>query len=420
MVSRELVNETLNHRQADRVPVDLGGSVLTGMNVSTVYKLRQALKLDPPGTPVKVIDVFQMLGEIKPDLQAAVGGDVVNVSLPYTIFGYANVDWKPWTTFDGTPVLVPGGFNTEPDEEGNLLQYPQGDRSAPPSGKMPKGGFYCDAIVRQDPIDEDSLDPADNLEEFQPVSDADLAALKTRMEKAFNETDKAIVMNLPGMAFGDIAFVPAPSLKHPKGIRDIEEWYMSTAARKDYVTAVFEGQCEIALANLERLHAAVGDMPTAVVVSGTDFGAQNGPFVSPRAFKTLYMPYMRRINDWIHAHTTWKTFIHSCGSIMPLIPFMIEAGFDILNPVQTSAENMDARDLKAKFGDALTFWGGGVDTQHTLPTATPDEIRREVKGVLETFAPGGGYMFAAIHNIQHGVPAENLIAMFETVRDFKF
>ena len=420
MVSRELVNETLNHRQADRVPVDLGGSVLTGMNVSTVYKLRQALKLDPPGTPVKVIDVFQMLGEIKPDLQAAVGGDVVNVSLPYTIFGYANVDWKPWTTFDGTPVLVPGGFNTEPDEEGNLLQYPQGDRSAPPSGKMPKGGFYCDAIVRQDPIDEDSLDPADNLEEFQPVSDADLAALKTRMEKAFNETDKAIVMNLPGMAFGDIAFVPAPSLKHPKGIRDIEEWYMSTAARKDYVTAVFEGQCEIALANLERLHAAVGDMPTAVVVSGTDFGAQNGPFVSPRAFKTLYMPYMRRINDWIHAHTTWKKFIHSCGSIMPLIPFMIEAGFDILNPVQTSAENMDARDLKAKFGDALTFWGGGVDTQHTLPTATPDEIRREVKGVLETFAPGGGYMFAAIHNIQHGVPAENLIAMFETVRDFKF
>ena len=420
MVSRELVNETLNHRQADRVPVDLGGSVLTGMNVSTVYKLRQALKLDPPGTPVKVIDVFQMLGEIKPDLQAAVGGDVVNVSLPYTIFGYANVDWKPWTTFDGTPVLVPGGFNTEPDEEGNLLQYPQGDRSAPPSGKMPKGGFYCDAIVRQDPIDEDSLDPADNLEEFQPVSDADLAALKTRMEKAFNETDKAIVMNLPGMAFGDIAFVPAPSLKHPKGIRDIEEWYMSTAARKDYVTAVFEGQCEIALANLERLHAAVGDMPTAVVVSGTDFGAQNGPFVSPRAFKTLYMPYMRRINDWIHAHTTWKTFIHSCGSIMPLIPFMIEAGFDILNPVQTSAENMDARELKAKFGDALTFWGGGADTQHTLPTATPDEIRREVKGVLETFAPGGGYMFAAIHNIQHGVPAENLIAMFETVRDFKF
>ena len=420
MTSRELVIETLNHRQADRVPVDLGGTVLTGMQVSTVYRLRQALKLDPPGTPVKVIDSFQMLGEIKPDLLAAVGGDVVNVALPYTMFGFPNADWKPWTTFDGTPVLLPGGFNTEPDEGGDLLQYPQGDRSVPPSGKMPKGGFYCDAIVRQGPIDEDNLNPADNLEEFQLLPDSDVAYLKAATERAYNGTDKAIVLNLPGTAFGDIAFVPGPALKHPKGIRDIEEWYMSTAMRKDYVVAVFARQCEIALQNLERIYAAVGNMPTAVVVRGTDFGAQNGPFVSPRAFKTLYMPYLKRINDWIHAHTTWKTFIHSCGSIMPLIPFMIEAGFDILNPVQTSAANMSARELKAKFGDRLTFWGGGVDTQHTLPTATPDEIRREVQGVLETFAPGGGFMFAAIHNVQQGVPAENLLAMFETVRNFKF
>ena len=420
MTSRELVNETLNHRQADRVPIDLGGTVLTGMNVSTVYKLRQALQLDPPGTPVKVIDVFQMLGEIKPDLLAAVGGDVVNVSLPYTLFGYKNEDWKPWTTFDGTPVLVPGGFNTDPSPDGCLLQYPQGDKSAPPSGKMPKGGFYCDAIVRQDSIDDDHLNPADNLEEFQPVSETDLAWLKSQMEKTYRETDKAIVMNLPGMAFGDIAFVPAPQLKHPKGIRDLEEWYMSTVVRKDYIHAVFEGQCEIALKNLERLFAAVGNLPSAVVVSGTDFGAQNGPFVSPRAFKTLYQPYLRRLNDWIHEHTTWKTFIHSCGSIMSLIPHMIDAGFDILNPVQTSAANMDPRELKAKFGDKLTFWGGGVDTQHTLQSATPDEIRREVKDVLNAFAPNGGYMFAAIHNVQQGVPPENLIALFETARAHTF
>ncbi|MCQ2394555.1 MAG: methyltransferase [Kiritimatiellae bacterium] len=420
MTSRELVNETLNHRQADRVPIDLGGTVLTGMNVSTVYKLRQALQLDPPGTPVKVIDVFQMLGEIKPDLLAAVGGDVVNVSLPYTLFGYKNEDWKPWTTFDGTPVLVPGGFNTAPSPDGCLLQYPQGDKSVPPSGKMPKGGFYCDAIVRQDPIDDDHLNPADNLEEFQPVSETDLAWLKAQMEKTYRETDKAIVMNLPGMAFGDIAFVPAPQLKHPKGIRDLEEWYMSTVVRKDYIHAVFEGQCEIALKNLERLFAAVGNLPSAVVVSGTDFGAQNGPFVSPRAFKTLYQPYLRRLNDWIHEHTTWKTFIHSCGSIMPLIPHMIDAGFDILNPVQTSAANMDPCELKAKFGDKLTFWGGGVDTQHTLQSATPDEIRREVKDVLNAFAPNGGYMFAAIHNVQQGVPPENLIALFETARAHTF
>lgn len=146
MTSRELVIEALNHRQGERVPLDLGGCGQTGMQVSTVYRLRQALKLDPPGTPVKVTCVTQMLGEIKPDLLAAVGGDVVGVGLPYTFFGARIDKWKEWTTFDGTPILVPESFNTEPDGNGDLLQYPQGDRSAPPSAKMPKGGFYCDAF----------------------------------------------------------------------------------------------------------------------------------------------------------------------------------------------------------------------------------------------------------------------------------
>lgn len=420
MTSRELITEALNHRQAGRVPLDLGACGQTGMQVSTVYKLRQALRLDPPGTPVKVIDVFQMLGEIKPDLLAAIGGDVVGVSLPYSMFGYPMRDWKEWTTFDGTPVLLPGDFNTEPDETGALLQYPNGDRSAPPSGKMPKGGFYCDAIVRQDPIDDNRLNPEDNLEEFELISDENLAWLKARTEQVHRETDKAILLKLSGMAFGDIALVPGLTLKHPRGIRDMEEWYMSTVTRRDYIAEVFDRQCDIAIANLERIFAAVGNLPQVVWVSGTDFGAQNGPIVSPRAFRALYLPRMKRINDWIHGHTTWKTFIHSCGSILPLIPLMIEAGWDILNPVQTSAANMNAADLKSKFGDQLTFWGGGVDTQHTLPTATPDEIRREVKGVLDTFASGGGYVFNTIHNVQHGVPVENLIAMYETVRNYHF
>ena len=421
MTSRELVIEALNHRQGDRVPIDLGGGgAVCGMQVSTVYKLRQALKLDPPGTPVKVTCMLQMLGEIKPDLLEAIGGDVVGVGLPYTFFGARLGKWKEWTTFDGTPVLVPDSFNTEPDANGDILQYPQGDRSVPPSGRMPKGGFYFDAIVRQEPIDDDRLDPADNCEEFFEVSDADLAYLKERVETLSRETDKAIVLTLPNMSFGDIAFVPAPGLKHPKGIRDPEEWYMSTAIRADYVAEVFERQSEIALRNLERIFAAVGNAPVAAFVSGTDFGAQNGPFISPESYRALFKPVHRRINDWIHAHTTWKTFIHSCGSIMPFIPDMIEAGWDVLNPVQTSAANMDPRELKARFGDRVTFWGGGVDTQHTLPTATPDEIRAEVRRNLEIFTPGGGYVFNPIHNVQHGVPVENLLAMYETVRNYRF
>ncbi len=419
MTSRERVAAALEHRQPDRTPIDLGGGgAVCGMQVSTVYKLRQALGLDAPGTPVKVIDPFQMLGEIAPDLLAAVGGDVIGTGLPYTLFGYPAADWKPWTMPDGTPVLVPGLFNTEPDEKGDLYQYPQGDRSVPPSGRMPKGGFYFDAIVRQEPIDDEKLDPADNVEEFKPLTDDELAGIKARVDDVYNNTDKAIELTIPGAAFGDIAFVPGPSLKRTKGIRDVEEWYMSTVTRKDYVREVFERQCEIVLANLPRIYDAVGNKPNVVFISGTDFGAQNGPFISPRAFDSLYAPYLKRVNDWIHANTTWKTFIHSCGSIQPLIPHFIDVGFDVLNPVQTSAVNMRPEDLKARFGAKLTFWGGGVDTQHTLPQATPDEIRAEVKHVLDVFAPGGGYIFNPIHNVQKGVLVENLIAMYETVRNW--
>ena len=419
MTSRELVQETLAHRVAERVPIDLGGTVLTGMNVSTVYRLRQALRLDPPGTPVKVVDCFQMLGEIKSDLLEAVGGDVVNVGLPYTMFGARVEGWKEWTTFDGTPVLVPTSFNTVPDANGDLLQYPQGDESVPPCAKMPRGGFYCDSIVRQDPIVEDRLDPMDNCEEFKLVGDDDLAYLRDAVEAAHSGTDKAIMLGLPGMAFGDIALVPGPQLKHPRGIRDMEEWYMSTVSRREYVAKIFDYQCEIALQNLERIYDAVGNKPQVVWVSGADFGAQSNSIVSPRAFRALYKPYMKRLNDWIHAHTTWKTFIHSCGSIMNLIPDMVEAGWDVLNPVQTSAANMDARELKARFGDRLTFWGGGVDTQHTLPFVSPEAIGAEVRRNLEIFSPGGGYVFNTIHNVQQGVPVENLLAMYETVKTFK-
>ncbi|MHC1772855.1 MAG: uroporphyrinogen decarboxylase family protein [Flexilinea sp.] len=418
MNSRERISLALNHKEADRVPLDLGGCGQTGMQVSTVYALRQALKLDPPGTPVKVSEPFQMLGEIKPDLQEFLGVDCVSVGGSTNFFGFKNEGWKPWTTFDGAPVLVPDLFNTEPNENGEILQYPQGDQSAMPCAIMPKGGFYFDSIVRQPPLDDEALNPADNLEEFQPVTDDELLYLKTESERVFTETDKALILGLGGMAFGDIALVPGPTLKNPKGIRDIEEWYISTVTRKDYIREVFERQCEIALSNLPKIYAAVGNRPTVAWISGTDFGAQNNCFISPRAFHTLYKPFMAKINDWIHENTHWKTFIHTCGSIIPLIPDIIEAGFDILNPVQTSAVNMDPQELKTRFGDQITFWGGGVDTQHVLPFGTPEEVREQVRSHIQIFSKNGGYVFNPIHNVQSGVPVENLLAMYETVKKY--
>ena len=418
MTSRERVSLALQHKEADRVPLDLGASAVTGMQVDTVYGLRQRLGLDKPGTPVKVVEPYQMLGEIGPDLRDALGVDVVGLGKPANMFGFKNEGWKSWTTFAGTPVLVPQRFNTDPEPNGDILMYPEGDKSVPASGRLPKGGFYFDSIVRQPPIDEGKLKVEDNLEEFGPISEADLRFLQQEAERLYHETDKAILANFGGTAFGDIALVPGPWMKNPKGIRDVEEWYVSTVTRRDYVYRIFERQCQIGLENLEKIHHAVGDKVTAAFVTGTDFGSQNGPFISPKAYRDLYKPFHLQINNWIHQHTTWKTFIHSCGSVRALIPDFIDAGFDILNPVQCSAMGMVPSELKREFGVRLTFWGGGVDTQRTLPFGTPLEVRKEVRARLQAFGHVGGFVFNTTHNVQASVPIENVLAMYETVREW--
>jgi hypothetical protein len=420
MNARQRVHLAINHQEPDRIPLDLSAGPTTGMHVSSVYMLRQAFELDPPSTPVKVIEPYQMLGEIQPDLMDILEVDVVGVWARKNMFGYLNEDWKPWTTFDGTPVLVPGNFNTQPEPNGDILMYPEGDCSAQPSGRMPAGGYYFDSIIRQAPIDDANLNVEDNLEEFEPLSKEDLDYFSCEVDRLYTETDKAIMLNMGGTAFGDIALVPAPFLKDPRGIRDVAEWYMSTVTRFDYVQAIFERQCEIALKNLEDLYRVVENKIDIIFMTGTDFGTQNGPFISPKAYHRLYLPFQKRLNDWVHENTDWKVFIHSCGSIVKLLPGFIEAGFDILNPVQTSAAGMDPKTLKSEFGDQIVFWGGGIDTQKTLPFGTPDEVRKEVEERIEVFGPGGGFVFNSIHNVQAAVPGENLQALYDTFLEYRF
>ena len=419
MNSRERVSTILNHQEADRVPLDLGGSGTTGMHVDSVYLLRQALRLDPPGTPVKVVDCFQMLGEITPDLVAALDADVLPLYKQITDFGFRLEGWKPWTTFAGTPVLVPEGFTAEPDSDGDILLYPQGDRSVPPSGRMPKDGFYFDPITRVTSVDDANLKVEDNLEEFVPIAECDLTYLREQAELLHTTTDKAILMSLGGTSFGSFSATTAPSLKCPKGIRSVEEWQMSTITRRDHLIKIFERQLEIGLANFQRVFDAVGNRVTAVITSYTDFGAQNGPFISPNTYRELYKPFNKAVNDWVHKNTKWKTFTHCCGSVRALLTDFVEAGFDILNPVQTSAANMDPAELKKSFGDALTFWGGGVDTQRTLPFGTPEDVREQVRQRIKIFGTGGGFVFNPVHNVQARAPIENILAMYETVREFR-
>ena len=417
MTSRERVQAALNHQEPDRVPLDLGATAVTGMHVSSVYLLRQALGLDAPGTPVKVVEPYQMLGEIAPDLQEALGVDVVGIGGPRNMFGFRNEGWKEWRLFDGTPVLVPGAFNTAPEANGDILMYPEGDTSLQPCGRMPKDGFYFDTIIRQEPIDDSKLDVEDNLQEFTLISEADLDWYRAETQRLAG-TDKAVIGSFGGTAFGDIALVPGQWLRHPRGIRDVAEWYASTLCRRDYVYEVFECQCDIALANLEKIHEIVGGLVTGIFATGTDFGTQHGSFISREAYRDLYLPFHKRVNDWMHQNTPWKSFIHSCGSVRALIDDFIEAGFDILNPVQCSACAMDPQELKDQYGDRLGFWGGGVDTQQTLPFGAPDAVAAQVRERVRIFGRGGGFVFNTIHNIQARTPMANLLAMFGAIKEF--
>ena len=414
MTSKERVVAALNHRQPDRVPMDFGSTGVTGMHASCVAALRGYFGLEK--RPVKIHEPYQMLGLLEDDLQSALGIDVEGVFPRKTMFGFANRDWKPWRMPGGLDVLVSEDFRVTVDSNGDILIYPEGDMSVAPSGRMPRDGYFFDSIVRQPPLD-DTLNPDDNLEEFAPISDADVQYFREEVERAA-ATGRAVMANFGGTAFGDIALVPAPFLKHPKGIRDVAEWYMATSNRQEYIHRVFDRQCEIAIDNLARIHGAVGDAVDAVFICGTDLGTQTSSFCSAKTFRELYFPYYRRLLDWIHGHSRWHCFKHSCGSVARFIPSFIEAGFDILNPVQCSAAGMDAAELKARFGDRLTFWGGGVDTQQTLPFGSPEEVRRQVLERCEIFAAGGGFVFNTIHNVQAGTPVANLIAMFDAVAEF--
>ena len=416
MNSRERLSASLNHKTADHVCVDFGAGGQTGMGATAVHKLRKAV-LGDADYRVKIIEPYQMLGEIDEELRQALGLDVVGINTPKNMFGFANEGWKPFEMNDGTPVLVPEKFNFTRNDNGDTFMYPEGDTSAKPCAKMPKTGYFFDAIEQQHPIDDSSLDPADNCEEFGLISDADIRYYADNAKDLYKNTDYGIYMTIGGLAFGDIALVPATWMKNPKGIRGIEEWYVSTVTRRDYVYKVFEKQCEIALKNIEKIAAAVGDMAQVVFVSGTDFGTQRGPFISPDSYRSLYKPFQKKINDKIHKLTNWKTFIHSCGSIYKLLPDIIDAGFDVLNPVQCSAEDMDPVRLKKEFGDDLVFWGGGVDTQKTLPFGTPEEVYRQVRERIEIFNKSGGFVFNSIHNIQSNVPLENILALFNAVQD---
>lgn len=412
--SRHNFIETINHRQPDRVVVDFGATPVTGIHVVIVEKLREFYGLEK--RPVKVIEPYQMLGEIDDELVNAMDIDVIGFSGEKNMFGIPNKDWKIHKTFWDQEVLLPGEFNFTYNSNGDILIHPEGDISVPPSAMMPKTGFFFDALNRQMPIDDSTLKPEDNLEEFGYVTEPDLTYWKN-IADLIDPESKGVVANMGGTALGDIALVPAVGLKYPKGIRGVEEWYISTLTREDFIREIYARETDIALENLSKLHNVIGNRIDVAYICGADFGTQNSTFCSPETFRRMWLPYYKKVNDWIHQNTGWKTFKHSCGAIEPLLSLFIESGFDIINPVQINASGMDPRMLKQKYGDRIIFWGGGVDTQGVFAFGTPEQVKDQVKRQCDILNKDGGFVFNTVHNIQANVPFENVVAMLEALKD---
>jgi hypothetical protein len=415
MTSRERLRKAIHHQQPDRPPLDLGSTLVTGIQASAYARLKKALGIG--GGRIRVYDPYQMLAEVEEPVKQALGVDTVGIQLPTTMFGYRNENWKPFRMFDGTEVEISGHFEYDVLPGGDIVQYPKGDRSAPPSGHMPKDGYYFDTIVRQEPIDEATLDPKEWVaQSYALYTDEELRYIEETARHWYEDSTYGVVGNFWGAGFGDIAVVPGPGVTHPKGVRDPQEWYMSSLLRADYVKEIFHLQFELQMKNLESYRQAVGNRIDVVVMSGTDFGSQNGPFISPDSYRELFKPLHKAMNDWVHAHTPWKTFYHTCGSVTAYLDDFAEAGIDILNPVQVSAAGMSPEFLKEKYGDQFVFWGGALDAQHTLAFGTAAEVREEAERNIATFGRQGGFVFNNVHNIQATVPTENMVAMLESVR----
>ena len=399
LTSRERVLKALRHEEADRIPIDFGAMASTGIMALAYAQLKKYLGITTGH--VRVFDIGQQLAEVEPEILDRFGVDVI--SLEQSLIGEQPGRWKPWRLPDGTACQVPAELDIRPDEErGGWLIWENGI----PTQRMSDSCLYFESIDH--PLAE-AATSADLREFPRPlISDERLRFLEKRAETLAANTDYAIMANFGGSI-----------LESGQGLRGWGQFMMDLAGGGAFTEDLIAGIVEWHLQNLSLYLEAVGDN-VQIIQFGDDLGTQDRPQISPAMYQQYLKTGHARLFQVVHQNSDCAVFFHSCGSIKPLIPDLIDAGVDILNPVQTSAVQMDPRQLKAEFGDRITFWGGGCDTQHVLPNATPDEVAQHVTERISIFAPGGGFVFNQVHNIQADVPPENIIAMFDTARDFRF
>lgn len=405
MNSRERVRKAINHQEPDRVPIDIGGSKASAICIDAYVKLIEYLNIDI-GTP-KVYESFSMLARIDEPVRKLLHCDIIELENIIEAWELENTDWKKWTTSAGSDVLMPGSFNPVVDERGYL--YIQNKNGKILAYKTADGLYferYCETTMSEE---IKFMDPEEWKRQIPLYTDEHLRKMEEIAKDFYNNTEYSIHGGFLKGGLGTNGIFAGHT---------ITDWLCLLLTEQDYVFSILQATAEKTIENLKIYLEAVGKYIDTIFISGTDFGTQKGPLFDPSIFGKLYVPNYKIINDYVHNNTNVKTYYHSCGSVFDFMKYFIEAGMDIINPVQTNAANMDPSELKRKFGDQITFWGGGVETQTILPFGTIEEVREQVKERIRIFAPGGGFIFNQVHNIQFGVPPENIIAMVDTAYEF--
>jgi len=379
MTHRERILTALDHKESDRVPIDLGATVVSSIALSTYDELRRYLGL--PWKEIRVLEMVQQIAWVDEDVMEIFGVDVIPV------FANASAGYQPCITDNGC-----GGLSFV-DEFGATL-------------RKPEGSYYYD--WQEFPLPEPSIEAVEKMPWPDPEDPARFAGLRERVTKLRNETDYALFAMAPcGHDLFNQLF----------RVRGMLEAMMDLLINEEFAEAFLDRLMHTIIRSQELFLGEVGDL-IDVHFAADDLCGQFGPLVSPKVYRKLIKPREAKIIETIKSKTKAKVFYHTCGSVNEFIPDLIEIGVDILNPVQVSARNMDTADLKKKWGDKLTFWGGCCDTQHLLPFGTPAEIREEVQQRIRHLAPGGGLVFNPVHNIQPGVPPENVVELFRAAKEY--
>jgi len=395
MTGRERVREALEHRPTDRLAIDFGGMRSTGIHVVPYDGLRRHLGLS--GSGFRLYDVFQQLAEPEPALLERMGGDVVQAHRLHPAFGIRIDRWREDTLYGGIRCQVPEGYRPEPDGQGGQVIRKDGK----PLARMPSGGYYFD-LAEYPLADADSLD-AVLSQPPEDVTEEELDFLEAEVRGLYDGTDKAILLPFGGNI-----------LEAGESVFGFGRFMELLLLEPDWVHAWARQLTAAYLRDLEKMLGRVGRY-VQVIQFGDDLGSQQGPLISPETYREMIQPYHAAQYQYVRRH--WpevKVFLHSCGGIRPLIPYLVEAGVQVLNPVQVSAEGMDPVALKRDFGRDLVFWGGGADMQRTIPRLPAAEVPAHVRSLAEVLAKDSGFVFTQVHNIQPGVSPEAIVAIYDT------